>query len=316
MSGSATPRTRLLTAARYGLLALVLVAVLAALARNWDQVSAELARLGWPVLGLSLLLATLAPVLTLLGWRRILAELGSDLHRAPAASVFFVGQLGKYVPGSVWSVLAQAEMGVRLGVPRRRMAVTSLVSIVLAALCGGLVGVVALPRLLSRGHTGATGWVLAGALALGAVLLWPPLLNGLVERGLRLLRRPPLEHGLGAGAVLETVGWFTAAWLCAGVGVAVLVHELAPAASLLDLVVVGVCGFALASAVGQVSVVLPAGLGVRDGVLALLLVTVMPASAAAAVVVVARFLTVVADLVVAGGGWAWGRRHHLLGSGR
>jgi hypothetical protein len=40
----------------------------------------------------------------------------------------------------------------------------------------------------------------------------------------------------------------------------------------------------------------------------------MPLSAATAVVVVARFLTVVGDLVVAGGGWAWGRRHHLLGS--
>ena len=46
----------------------------------------------------------------------------------------------------------------------------------------------------------------------------------------------------------------------------------------------------------------------------LLLVTLMPLSAATAVVVVARFLAVLADLVVAGSAWAWGRRHHLLGS--
>ena len=52
----------------------------------------------------------------------------------------------------------------------------------------------------------------------------------------------------------------------------------------------------------------------RDGVLALLLVTLMPLPAATAVVVVARFLAVLADLLVAGFGWAWGRRHHLLGS--
>ena len=50
------------------------------------------------------------------------------------------------------------------------------------------------------------------------------------------------------------------------------------------------------------------------GVLALLLVTLMPLPAATAVVVVARFLAVLADLLLAGAAWAWGRRHHLLGS--
>ena len=59
---------------------------------------------------------------------------------------------------------------------------------------------------------------------------------------------------------------------------------------------------------------MPAGVGVRDGVLALLLVTLMPLPAATAVVVVARFLAVLADLLLAGFAWAWGRRHHLLGS--
>ena len=62
------------------------------------------------------------------------------------------------------------------------------------------------------------------------------------------------------------------------------------------------------------SILVPAGVGVRDGVLALLLLTLMPLPAATAVVVVARFLAVLADLVLAGAAWAWGRRHHLLGS--
>ena len=60
------------------------------------------------------------------------------------------------------------------------------------------------------------------------------------------------------------------------------------------------------------SVLLPAGVGVREGVLLLLLVTVMPAPAATAVVVLTRFVTVVADVLWAGLGWAWARSHHLL----
>lgn len=307
-------RTRVLNAVRVGLLVVVLVAVAWALARNWTDVSRDLGRMGWGSIALALVLTCGAPVFTLVGWRVLLADLGSRLHLAPAASVFFVGQLGKYVPGSVWTVLAQAEMGARLHVPRRRMAVTGLLSIGLAILCGGLLGVVALPRLLARGATTATGWVVVAAVVVGAVLLWPRLLNAVVDRGLRLLRRDPLEHRLGGRAIVLTCGWFVLAWLSAGAGVAVLVRDLAPDASAADLAVGAVCGFALASAAGQLSVLVPAGVGVRDGVLALLLVTFMPGSAAAAVVVVARFLAVVADLLVAGGGWAWGRRHHLLGS--
>ncbi len=307
-------RSRVLVVVRYALLALVLVAVVWALARNWSEVSQELRRMSWPAVLLALVLTLGAPVCTLVGWRILLADLGTSLPVAPAASVFFVGQLGKYVPGSVWTVFAQAEMGAKLHVPRRRMAVTGLLSILLAILVGSLLGVVALPRLLARGSSPVTLWVLVAAALLGGVVLWPRLLNALLARGLRLLRREPLEHELGGRAVLATCLWFAGAWVSAGLGVAVLVRSLAPGASASDLVVGVVCGFALASAVGQLSVLVPAGVGVRDGVLALLLVTFMPVSAATAVVVVARFLAVVSDLLVAGAGWAWGRRHHLLGS--
>ncbi|QKE85522.1 lysylphosphatidylglycerol synthase domain-containing protein [Arthrobacter sp. NEB 688] len=307
-------RAKVLLVVRYGLLVLVLAAVVWALAGSWDEVSRELGRMSWPAVVLALVLTLGAPLFTLVGWRVLLADLGTRLPLAPAASVFFVGQLGKYLPGSVWTVLAQAEMGAKLGVPRRRMAITGLLSIGLAILCGSLLGVVALPRLLARGSSPVTAWVVVAAVLVGAVLFWPRLLNAMVALGLRVLRREPLEHRLGGRAVLSTAAWFTAAWVSAGLGVAVLVRSLQPAATLTDLAVAGVCGFALASAAGQLSVLVPAGVGVRDGVLALLLVTFMPLSAATAVVVVARFLAIVGDLLVAGGGWAWGRRHHLLGS--
>ena len=99
-------------------------------------------------------------------------------------------------------------------------------------------------------------------------------------------------------------------------GTFVLARSVAPDAPLGPLLVTCVGGFALASAAGMFSILVPAGVGVRDGVLALLLVTLMPLPAATAVVVVARFLAVLADLLLAGFAWAWGRRHHLLGSTR
>ncbi|GAA4408787.1 lysylphosphatidylglycerol synthase transmembrane domain-containing protein [Fodinibacter luteus] len=307
-------RSRVLDVLRIVLLVVILVAVGIALWTNWEAVSGELRRLSWPVLLGAFALTTAAPVLTLMGWRVLLADLGTHLPAAPASSIFFVGQLGKYLPGSVWTVVAQAEMGARLAVPRRRMAVVGLLSIGLAVLTGCLLGIPAVPRLLDRSGESLSVWWALLAVALGAVLLWPRLLNALIARGLRLLRREPLEHELSARAVGLTSAWFVAAWVSTGLGTFVLARSVAPDAPAGELLVACVGGFALASAAGMFSVLVPAGVGVRDGILALLLVTLMPLSAATAVVVVARFLAVLADLGVAAFGWAWGRRQHLLGS--
>lgn len=307
-------RSRVLDAVRVGLLLLIVVAVSIALWRNWDAVSVELALISGPVVVLSFALTALAPVLTLMGWRVLLADLGTDLHPAPAASVFLVGQLGKYVPGSVWSVVVQTEMGAKLKVPRRRMAVVGILAIGLAVLTGSLMGIPAVPALLDRDGGAFSWWWVVLAVALGAVLLWPRLLNAVIARGLRLIRREPLEHVLSGRAVALTVAWFVAAWVSTGTGVFLLARSVAPDTPVVRLLVLCVCGFALASAAGMFSVLVPAGVGVRDGVLALLLLTLMPLSAATAVVVVARFLAVLADLVLAGLAWAWARRQHLLGS--
>jgi glycosyltransferase 2 family protein len=307
-------RARALNALRIGLLVVIVAACVIALWANWQEVSGQLRKLSVPVVVGAFALVTLAPILTLMGWRVLLEDLGTQLPLPPASSVFLVGQLGKYLPGSVWTVVAQAEMGAKLAVPRRRMAVVGILSIGLAVLTGCLLGIPAVqPLVASRGDAFSWWWV-ALAVALGCVLLWPRLLNAIIARGLRLLRREPLEHDLSGRAVALTSAWFVAAWVSTGMGTFVLARSVAPEAPLGPLLVTCIGGFALASAAGMFSILVPAGVGVRDGVLALLLVTLMPLPAATAVVVVARFLAVLADLLLAGSAWAWGRRHHLLGS--
>jgi uncharacterized membrane protein YbhN (UPF0104 family) len=307
-------RGRLLTTVRWVLAVAVLVAVTLALERNWTAVSGYLREVEGTALLAAGLLALVSPPCTLMGWRTLLADLGTRLALPAAASVFFVGQLGKYVPGSVWSVVAQAEMGAALRVPRRRMGVVGLLAIGLAALTGVLVGLPAVPLLLSRAGEHLSAWWIGLAGLLGCVLFWPRLLNAGAALALRLLRREPLEHDLGARAVVATVAWFLLAWLAAGLSVLVLAHAVAPGESYRHLFVASVCGFALASSAGMFSVVVPAGVGVRDGVLVVLLATLMPLPAATAVAVLSRFLTVAVDVLVAGLGWGWGRAHHLLGS--
>lgn len=306
-------RKRLVDAVRIGFLVLVLAAVGYALARNWGEVSGSFARIGVGPLALGLLLALLSPALTVLGWRVLMADLGSRLHIAPASGVFFVGQLGKYLPGSVWSVVVQADMAHRLGVPRRRTAVVGLITIALSALCGMVAGLPALPALLTRGEARLPWWFLVVVIGGLLVALWPPVLNRAIALLFRLVRRDPLEHDLTLPAVALSTMWFTLSWLAGGASVWVMASSLArDDADASHLAVVAISGYLLAAGIGMFSFVVPAGVGVRDGVLVLLLATSMPVAAATAVVVVARFYSVVADVAWAGVGWLWARAHHLL----
>ena len=85
-------------------------------------------------------------------WRGTLARARvAGWRGAPAARLFFVAQLGKYLPGSVWPVVAQMRMGRELGIPRQRTALAFLLTLGLSVLVGMLVGLSALPALLRGG---------------------------------------------------------------------------------------------------------------------------------------------------------------------
>ncbi|SDP28034.1 hypothetical protein SAMN04489867_1937 [Pedococcus dokdonensis] len=308
-----TTRARVFSGLRILLALLVVGAVTVAVAKNWREVSADIGRIDGATFALAAVLVCLPPIFTVLGWRILMADLGSPLHVAPAGGIFFVGQLGKYVPGAVWSIVAQAEIGARLHIPRKRSAVVAFVSVAMAAICGLIVGAPALPLLITRDDSAArTGWALLLAVPLLAVVLWPPLLNWGIATVLRILRREPLEHRLSGRAVLSATLLFIAAWVSSGLHVLVLARATGGDVATGQLLLASLSGFALASSIAMFSVVLPAGVGVREGVLVLILAPVTSTSAATAVVVLSRFLTVAADVVFALGGWVYARSHHLV----
>ena len=85
-----------------------------------------------------------ALVFTMLVWRALMAGLGSPLSVSVASRVLFVGQLGKYLPGSVWPVLAQMELASEHKVPRACTAAASVISMCLSLLCALIVALLTL----------------------------------------------------------------------------------------------------------------------------------------------------------------------------
>jgi glycosyltransferase 2 family protein len=300
-----SPRTlvgTLLTAGRsrtvrWGFCAAAVALAVWAVASRWHEVVTDLERLdpAW------LVLAAVATVLNActagLVWRCLLADLGSRVPLTVAARVFFVGQIGKYLPGSVWPVVMQAELGQDHGVPRRTTATATATALLLSA--ASAVGVVAasapfVPDVLPEGFA----WAVLLLVPL-AVMLHPAVLNRVIDRGLGLIGRQPLERWTTARGTLLAAAWAVVSWCAAGVQIWALAVPLGADADAHALAL-SIGGYALAWAVGFVVVIAPAGAGAREVALAAAMAPVLDRGAVVVLVLVSRLLFTVTDLALAG----------------
>ncbi|WP_407320627.1 methyltransferase domain-containing protein [Isoptericola halotolerans] len=296
---------------RWGFLVLALgLAVYAVVAVRDDLLEAARAmsagRLA-AALGVSLLFVAA----TMMSWRAVLTDLGSRLGTGSVVAVFGISQLGKYVPGGVWNIVAAAEVGADHGVPRRRTMTATAVATGVGVVSGAVVGAVALP-FLAADALGPWGWTL-WLLPAVVVLLLPPVLNRLLALALRVARRAPLEHPLSWRGLGAATAWAVLGWVCAGLQVWLLATGLGMATGARTFAL-AVGGYALAWMVGFLVVVVPAGAGARELVLLAVLAGTLPHAELLLVVLVSRALVTLADLAFAGAGagaGALGRRGPL-----
>ncbi len=287
---------------RAGLLGLVLAVCGYGLDTQWPGVAAGLDRLHWYAVALALLAAVAGTSCMMLAWRAVLADLGSPLPLAPAARVNFLAHLAKYLPGAVWSLATQIELGHDRGVPRQRGVASSVISLTIAIGGGLAVAALALP-LASPAMARQFWWVLA-VVPLIAAGLCPPVLGRVIDRALSLARQPPLERrpswrGLGVAVV-----WTLTGWVLLGVQVWLVMASMTGRRG--DLLL-ATGGYALAFCIGLLLVVFPSGIGARELILVGALAAVVPHGTAVAIALVTRVVTTGADLACGGVGLALGR---------
>lgn len=293
---------------RGGFLLLALALAVVYVVRDADAIASAWARLDPATVGLALVLSLGNVALSGASWRAVLADLGSRLGWRAAARVFFVGQLGRYIPGTVFQFVAQAELARDYGVPRRRTASALVVALLVSMTTALLLVTGVLPvALAGRGDgTGAdlTGWAWTGWLRwltpLLLVLLVPRVLNPLLGVLLRVARRDPLEHPVTWRGLVSAALWALASWGSVGLQVYVLASAVGGgdlgAGRLLAL---SLGGYALAWAVGFLVVLAPAGAGAREVALAALVGLGTGSGGAAVVVLASRVLLTVADVLLA-----------------
>ena len=116
------------------------------LARQGDDLAASVRQLSAARVVLSGVVAIAGDdVSSQQAWLSLLIGFGVTANRRDAAAAFYVSQLGKYLPGAVWPVVAQVELGARWAAPRRVMLAAGILLLLVVTTTGILVGALLLP---------------------------------------------------------------------------------------------------------------------------------------------------------------------------
>ena len=283
--------------ARIAFSVLAVSLLIATVARERTALAAAVQQLSVAALVGSTLLVLAGLVAQMLSWRALYAGEGSVVPSLRAsAHIYYIGQLGKYVPGSVWAVVAQSELGLEHRISRSRSAVVALGALAVLVVTG--TGVAATALSITSPRSLQSYWWALPALPVGFCLLLPPVFNRLIRVALKATGRGGATDGIGGRSLLVSSAWALVMWGFFGAQAWVLADALGGRSPHIAVICVG--AFALAWVVGLLVVVAPAGAGAREAALVLALGSVLDRPEALVLALVSRIIMVVADAVLAG----------------
>ncbi|HEU6452402.1 MAG TPA: lysylphosphatidylglycerol synthase transmembrane domain-containing protein [Gemmatimonadaceae bacterium] len=258
-----TARRRIFRIVQWAFVVVVLVFAGWALHDQWRAVQTALrqAHPRWSLLLLSGLIVFAAYAALVEAWRLVLRGWHYNLPIFDAVYIWFVSNLGKYVPGKVWTISVMAVMLQRRGVPPASAATASLLISLIYTLVGFLVAAATGASALSLPPVVVAAIVFLGA----ALLLAPHLLPRITTLAGRLLGREIAIPTPSTRTIILTAAISAVAWVLYGIAFRVFtLGLLGSAPGSLALYTAVYTGSYL---IGFVAIFAPGGIGVRETVM-------------------------------------------------
>ncbi|NYT95535.1 flippase-like domain-containing protein [Salinispora sp. H7-4] len=278
---------------------------------QWPDVRQTWLDLAWPSVVLAVLAVLAGMFANSMAWRAAAEDLEHRVSVPAALRICMVGQLGKYIPGSIWAYVLQMELGRRAGLPRARAFLATLMAMGLGVVAALGLGLLSLPALLDAttmndpdyaDSVRVALWIVAILFPLALICAIPAVLTRLIRLTLKLLRREPLHNQLTTPGVLRVIVWSALGYTMFGVHLWLLAN--AQAAPGIGGLLRSIGSFAIAMTVGMFAFLSPSGLGVREAVLvaalAPFLVGAGGVGAATGIALASRLIFTLADLLAAG----------------
>jgi len=206
--------------------------------------------------------------------------------------------VGKYIPGKVFLLLGRVHFYRGRCPSVMGVSIAFLIEACCSCLAASLIFGIAILGYRQRDGLGLYSVTVGSAVAVLIVLTHPAVLGALLNLGMRISRRPPVELRLRWADVLTWTVMMAANWLVLGTGFYLMLYSIYAIPAALLLYVTG--AFALAGVIGVLVLFAPSGIGVREGVMLVALTKVLPEAVAAIGTLAARVWMTLAEVLCAG----------------
>ncbi len=274
MTRSSGSRRALLIAVQVAVGAAFLWYAGTALYGQWAAVRDRVAAIDvhWGLVTGSALLVLGAYAVLIQTWRFMLHLWDAQLEMVAAARIWFVSNLGRYVPGKVWQVSAMGVMAHRRGVSAVAATGSSIIVNLANIISGALVvfatGATVLDVAARSGQVVAAGLIV---LSLAVLLLTPRLLPWIARRAETLTgRQLAVPRSLTPRLVMVAVSGTAAAWILYGFAFQLFARGVLGGAAggrSADYIAVYTASYL----VGYLALFAPGGIGVREAMLVIAL---------------------------------------------
>jgi len=251
-------------------------------------------RWSWGLAGLFGSLAALLP--SWIGWHQVLRDFHKKIPWRHSFFAYFLGHLGKYVPGKAMAVLLRVGYLHRLGALVRPSIVSVFIETLTSIAIGSILGAVLLQ---SMSPPPWLRWIALLGIPFALAALVPNTFRALVTAvsKSRIGRMPEqVAQAITWRMMLRTSLWSALGWLLHGTAGWILLMAISPDPSAMTWNAWRVCvtSMCLGNLAGFMSM-LPGGAGVRELVTMWLMTEIVPEPVALAAAVVTRLAVMLAE---------------------
>jgi len=235
-------------------------------------------------------------------WKLILAKMNIMFSMRKSVKVSFLSMMGRYLPGKVWMIMGKVYMSGKEGVPRKEAFASVVMEIILEIVASifffffFLFSVLEQPLLSMK-----LIYSLAVIMIVGLIVLHPKVFYGVLNTFLYRWKGEKIEKCMSYWDIIQLFALYNFIVLMQGTAFYLFVNSICyvPLNNLLGLT----GSLAVAGVLGTLSFFTPSGLGVREGVLALLLSTYVISPIAVLISLLARLWVTLGEVMCALVAW-------------
>ncbi|TET69770.1 MAG: hypothetical protein E3J56_09085, partial [Candidatus Aminicenantes bacterium] len=160
---------------------------------NWGKIAEYDWNINYYFLTYSFVLLITGAILMALGWNLILRMLGGRLGYKKALKIFFITDLGKYIPGKVWTLVGKVYLCAKEGIPIAKTSASVVIQPLIQVISGMLMFLVSLPFWTKTSDFMNNLYLLLPLIPIGLILLHPAIMTKLLNFVLTRLKQKPIE---------------------------------------------------------------------------------------------------------------------------